>query len=69
MLNEKFIEAYKGDENNTKKYLAIKKILSYENCFLNMNIESAYAILRDLGIAEEDLKKIYLSLIEPPKKN
>ena len=29
-----------------------------------MEIEYAYAILRDLGIEESDLKKVYMELID-----
>ena len=41
----------------------IEEILNKDDCFLNMSIEYAYAILRDLGVSEEKLKSVYLELI------
>ena len=46
-----------------EKYKLIKEILNKNDCFLNMSIEYAYAILRDLGVSEEKLKSVYLELI------
>ena len=40
-----------------------------DNCFFKMNIEYAYAILRDLGIPEEELEYIYFKLIDPKERN
>ena len=47
-----------------KKYQIIKQILNKNNCFLNMDIEYAYAILKDLQIPNEDIKKVYMQLID-----
>ena len=47
-----------------KKYQIIKQILNKKNCFLNMDIEYAYAILKDLQIPNEDIKKVYMQLID-----
>ena len=47
-----------------EKYILIKKILNDKKCFLKMNIETSYAILRDLGVKEENLKSIYQELID-----
>ena len=47
-----------------KKYQIIKQILNKKNCFLNMDIEYAYAILKDLHIPNEDIKKVYMQLID-----
>lgn len=63
-LNERFMELNIDDEINLKKYKCIQKILNEEKCFLKMEIEYAYSILRDLGIQEEDLRKVYLELID-----
>ena len=49
--------------NEYKKYILIQDILGVEDCFLNMDIEYAYSILRDLGIAEEELNGVYAELI------
>ncbi len=59
----KLIEENKDNKEKLEKYKLIKEILNKDDCFLNMSIEYAYAILRDLGVAEEKLKSIYLELI------
>lgn len=63
-LNERLIELNVDDEVNIKKYQCIQKILQEDKCFLKMEVEYAYSILRDLGIQEQDLRKVYLELIE-----
>ncbi len=63
IINEKCIETYKSNSNALKKYEIIKKILNEKDCFLKMNIEYAYAILRDLKIPEDQIKNVYLELI------
>lgn len=60
---DKLIQENKDNKEKLEKYKIIKEILNKENCFLNMNIEYAYAILRDLGVPEEKLKDVYLELI------
>ncbi len=62
-INEKYIEKYKENPKELKKYEIIKKILNEKDCFLKMNIEYAYAILRDLNIPEDKIKEVYLQLI------
>ena len=64
MLNNKLIELNVNNAENLKKYELIQKILSDDKCFFKMEIEYAYAILRDLGIEESDLKKVYMELID-----
>lgn len=63
IINEKYIEEYKENTHELKKYELIKKILNEKDCFLKMNIEYAYAILRDLKIPEDKIKEVYLQLI------
>ncbi len=63
IINEKYIEEYKENSHELKKYELIKKILNEKDCFLKMNIEYAYAILRDLKIPEDKIKEVYLELI------
>ena len=53
----------KDNKEILEKYKLIKEILNKNDCFLNMSIEYAYAILRDLGVSEEKLKSVYLELI------
>lgn len=64
LINSKLLELKANDEVNFKKYALIDKILSDDKCFFKMSIEQAYAILRDLGIEEENLKAIYMELID-----
>lgn len=63
MITEKHIEANKDNPEKLKKYKLIKEILNQKDCFLNMSIEYAYSILRDLQIPEFELKNVYLQLI------
>lgn len=65
---EKLIELNNKILNNThdkEKHLLIKKILEDKQCFQKMNIETAYAILRELNIPEQELKDIYIELVMP----
>ena len=54
-----------NDEKKKEKHLLIKKILDYKQCFLKMDIETSYALLRELNIPENDLKSVYSNLIDP----
>lgn len=70
-MKEKLIEINNNiirqttDEEKRKKHILIKRILSDPQCFLKINIETAYAILRELSIPEENIKSIYFDLINP----
>ncbi len=59
ILNKKMIE-----KSGSEKYLVIDKILADDKCFFKMSVEEAYAILRDLGIEDENIRKIYLELVD-----
>lgn len=62
-INAKLLE--KNLHNDEKeKYLIIERILKNDKCFFQMNIEMAFAILRDLEISEDDLPKVYEDLID-----
>lgn len=62
-LADKCIEKSKDNVEELHKYKLIKKILNKDDCFLKMNIEYAYAILRDLHIPEDKIKEVYSQLI------
>lgn len=62
--NYLLIKQNSNNEKELKKQLLIRDILEKENCFLKMNIEYAFAILRDLNIKEEELKTVYIELIK-----
>ena len=62
-ITQKHSAANKDSPEELKKYKLIKEILNQKDCFLNMSIEYAYSILRDLQIPESELKNVYLQLI------
>lgn len=62
-INDKLIELSKDNKEELKKQILIKKILEEKDCFLKMNIEYAYAVLRDLKFSEDEIKKVYMQLI------
>ena len=62
-INELIISKNSHDEENIKKHLLIREILKDKNCFLKMDIEYAYAILRDLEFKEDELKDAYSQLL------
>ena len=49
---------------NYEKYKTIANILNNDKCFFEMDIETAYSILKDLKVTDEDLNKVYLELIK-----
>ncbi|MDO4752635.1 MAG: hypothetical protein Q4A36_00110 [Candidatus Saccharibacteria bacterium] len=51
------------NERDNKKYKIISDFLKDDDCFLNIDIEHAFAILRDLGINEESVSECCSSLI------
>lgn len=63
-INDNLIELNINDAEKLKKHQLIKKILADSKCFFKIEIEYAYSILRDLGIPEENLKKVYTELID-----
>ena len=64
-INNKLLNIYDINSDKYKKQLQIKNILVDDGCFYIIKIETAYSILRDLGIAESDLKSVYKQLIKP----
>lgn len=62
-INEKLIKLNKNDKDEYEKQILISKLLKEDDCFLKIDIEYAYSILRDLGIDEKNLKKAYYELI------
>lgn len=60
---DELLQVSVGNEKEHKIFEIIKNRLEDDDCFLNMDIEHAYAILRDLGIGEELVSSYYSSLI------
>lgn len=63
-INEKLIIINKNNKHELKKQKLIKQLLSDNNCFFKINIETSYSILKDLNFKDEDLKDIYQKLID-----
>lgn len=63
-LNEKLINNYRDDPVNLEKQKLIKEILNEDKFIFKIDIETAYQVLRDLTIKEEDLEKVYSELID-----
>jgi len=51
------------DPDRYKRLDAISKILNESNCFSYIPMNQAYAMLRELGIEQEHLSKIYSQLV------
>ena len=47
-----------------EKYYLINNILKNDNFFIEMDSIDAISILLDLNVKQEDIKKVYISLIE-----
>ena len=62
-INEKLIVKYKNNNEQLEKHLLIRKILNTKDSFSKMNIKYAYEILRDLMIPEENLKEVYIKIL------
>lgn len=54
----KLAEKYKGENKNL-----ISNILKFDYAFLNMDIETSYSILRELGVPEKDIEKVFIELV------
>jgi hypothetical protein len=67
-ITEKLILENDNNSKEKDKYLLIRKILNQKEAFLNMNIEYAYAILRDLKIPEDNIKNTYIKLLDEIEK-
>ena len=64
IIVDKLIYLNKNNQKELKKYELIKEIINRKDSFLNMDIEYAYSILRDLQIPEDKIKKTYLKIIK-----
>ena len=62
-LREIFLELIDKKDENFNKYSIINDIIKNNECFLEMDIDTAISILKDLGYTEEDSLKIYTYLV------
>lgn len=60
MINKirKLAEKYKGENKEL-----ISNILKFDDAFLNMDIETSYSILRELGVPEKNIEKVFIELV------
>lgn len=52
------------DDKLLKKYYTIKKILAYDNCFVDMDSTTALNIIKDLNFSNDMSNEIYLELLK-----
>ena len=64
-INNTKLELYNKDKEKQKIYQLIANLLEVDNLFLKIDMETAYAILRDLDFEEKELNQIYCQLIDP----
>lgn len=67
-INARMIIGHINNPEELKKQETIKKILSEKDCFLKMDMETAYQILEDLKIPQDKMRNIYLELINPEQE-
>lgn len=65
MIATRLMQEKKDSPEEVKKYQLIEEMLKNNQCFFELDIETSYAILRDLGFKEDDLEKVYSLLIDP----
>jgi len=63
-INNRIISSGIEKEDDLKKQLLIQKLLKDKKCFFKMDIQTAFSLLTDLKIQNEDLKKVYSELID-----
>lgn len=49
--------------NEKQKYILINEILKNDDCFFKISISTAYAILKDLDISDDEIDIVYRNLI------
>jgi|GEM_PF-910422 len=62
-LNNALIKKHANSPELKARQLLIKKLLSDPQCFFKISIETAFALLKDLGIDEAERKNVYSVLI------
>lgn len=68
VINERMIKGHLDKPEELKKQELIQKILAEKDCFLKMDIETAYQILEDLKIPQDKMRSIYLELLNPEQE-
>ncbi len=64
--NLELIEKFKDDHSEKLlKQKIIQKLLENNNCFFEISVEEAFAILADLEVKQEKIKEVYEKLTAP----
>lgn len=60
MINKigKLAEKYNGENKEL-----ISNILKFDDAFLNMDVETSYSVLKELGVPEKDIEKVFIELV------
>lgn len=53
------------DVESSKKFLLIQALLKEDDCFFQMKMDTAYSILKDLGVSDEMIPTFYSELTSP----
>lgn len=67
-INLTLIDKDDLSQEELEKQLLIRKILSDKDCFFKISMETAYSILKDLGIQKDKVKEVYSELIDYTNK-
>ena len=65
VMNEAMIKLLKTKNANFEQNLKIRKYLGDETIFFKINKVDAFRILKNVGVKEENLDKVYKKLISP----
>lgn len=52
-----------AEKYNGKNKELISNILKFDDAFFHMNIDSSYGILKELGVPEKDIEKVFIELV------
>lgn len=63
-IADKLIEMDSIDSDRKKRVIIIRKLLSDKNCFFHIDIDTAHAMLIDLGFSTDEAVSIYKELVD-----
>ena len=55
--------------NQLKRLLKVKELMIDDNLFMKVSIETAYGILKDIGVSNENINRTYIELVRECKDN
>lgn len=65
VMNEAMLKLLKDKNKNYEKNLKIREYLKDKAIFFKINKPTAYAILKNVGVKEEQLENVYKKLTSP----